>query len=226
MPHDASPTTRNPNAHGTRSVGVLVCAALFTLVTGCGSPNVPGIAVRKENQALKDEVATLKRAREADAATMKSLEARATTVPSLPSAQLENLFTTHGLQLGRLTGGADLDRDKPGDEALKVYATPTDDDGQPFKAAGSFVVEAFDLASKEPQIGKWTVDTRTARQQWLGSALVRAYVLTLPWQTPPQHPDITVKVTFRDELTGREFHEQKLVKIQPPPATQPASPAH
>ena len=204
-------------------MGFLVCATLLAgaITAGCGKPNVPSIAVRKENQSLKDEIATLKRAREADAATIKSLEARATTVPSLPSARLENLFTTHGLQLGRLTGGADLDRDKPGDEALKVYATPTDDDGQPFKAAGSFTVEAFDLAADPPALGKWTFDTKTARDAWTSAMLVRAYVLTCPWQSaPPRHADVTLKVTFRDELTGREFHQQKVVKVQPPPAPQ------
>jgi len=207
-------------------VGFLVCAILLPLVlSACGPPNTASIAVRKENQTLKDEIATLQRAREADAATIKSLESRnATTVPSLPAAQLENLFTTHGLQLGRLTGGADLDPTRPGDEALKIYATPTDDEGQPFKAAGSFTIEAFDLAANPPQVGKWTFDTKTARDTWLGSVLVRAYVLTCPWQsTPPQHAELTVKVTFRDELTSREFSEQKVVKIQlPTPAPSAA----
>jgi hypothetical protein len=209
-------------------VGFLVCASL-ALLAGCGSPNVPSIAVRKENQALKNQVATLQRAREADAATIRSLESRgATTVPSLPAARLENLFTTHGLRLGRLTGGADLDRGKPGDEGLKVYATPTDDEGEPFKAAGSFTVEAFDLAAKEPHVGRWTFDTRTSRDAWIGAMLARAFVLTCPWQTPPQHAELTVKVTFHDELTGREFHEQKVVNIQPPPTpttTTTTSPA-
>jgi hypothetical protein len=224
MPALDPPTLhRNQNAHGTRSVGFLVCAILLSIAAnGCGSPNTASVAVRKENQSLKDEIATLKRAREADAATIRSLESHATTVPSLPAAQLQDLFTTHGLTLGRLTGGADLDRDKPGDEGVKIYATPTDDEGQPFKAAGSFTVEAFDLLLKEPQIGKWTFDTKTAREAWLGSVLVRAYVLTCPWQTAPQHAELTVKITFRDELTGREFHEQKVVNVHLPSAVQPA----
>ena len=217
MPRESLRTHRNKDAHGIRSVGFLVCAALFASVTaGCGKPNVASIEVRRSNQALRDEVASLKRAREGDAATIKALESRATTVPSLPSARLENLFTTHGLQLGRLTGGADLDRAKPGDEGLKIYATPKDDQGEPYKAAGSFVVEAFDLSANPPHVGRWTFDTQAARESWLGVALARAYVLTCPWQTPPQRAELTVKVTFRDELTGREFHEQKLVKVQPP----------
>jgi hypothetical protein len=228
MPRHASTTNRNPNAHGTRSVGVLVCAAaLLALITGCGSPNAASIAVRKENQTLRDQVASLQRAREADAATIKSLESHATTVPSLPAAQLDHLFTTHGLALGRLTGGADLDRDKPGDEGLKIQAAPTDNDGELFKAAGSFVVEAFDLAAPDnPLVGKWTFDTKAAREAWVGSVLLRAYMLTCPWQHgPPKHADITLKVTFHDQLTAREFTQQKLIKVQLPPATQPTSTA-
>jgi hypothetical protein len=227
MTHNQSPHC-NQNAHGTRSVGFLVCALLLASVTGCGSPNTASIAVRKDNQSLRDQVATLQRAREADAATIKSLESRgSSTVPSLPSAQLENLFTTHGLALGRLTGGADLDRDKPGDEGLKIQATPTDDNGEAFKAAGSFIVEAFDLATPNaPLVGKWTFDTKAARDAWVGSVLIHAYMLICPWQQqqgPPKHPDITLKVTFHDELTGREFTQQKLIKVHLPTTTQPTS---
>src|SRR4051794_17481142 len=108
-PRFAQPSTAK-NAHGARSVGFLVCASLVAL-TGCGSPNVASIEVRKQNQSLRDEVDTLKRAREADAATNKSLQEKVGTVPTLPQDRLEKLFTTHGLALGRLTGGADLDRD-------------------------------------------------------------------------------------------------------------------
>jgi hypothetical protein len=198
-------------------VGFLVCAILLT---GCGSPNVASIEVRKQNQSLREELETLKRAREADAATIQSLQQQVGTLPTLPQDRLEKLFTTHGLTLGRLTGGADLDREKPGDEGLKIYATPTDDQGESLKAAGSFTVEAYDLTTNPPAtVGKWTFDTKAARQQWLGSVLARAFVLTCPWQTPPQHAELTVKVTFRDELTGRDFHQQKVVKVHLPPVS-------
>jgi hypothetical protein len=140
----------------------------------------------------------------------------------LPQERLEKLFTTHGLKLGRLTGGADLDPAKPGDEGIKVYVTPTDETGEPIKAAGSFVVEAFDLAAKPPEIGKWTFDLDATRKSWNGALMSHHYVLICPWQTPPGHEEITIKVTFHDELTGREFHAQQVVKIHPP---RPASSA-
>src|SRR5712671_1947141 len=96
---------------------------LVFLSISCGSPNSANIALRKQNQDLQEQIATLTRAREADAATIQSLQARVGTVPTLPQERLEKLFTTHGIKLGRLTGGADLDRNKPGDEGIKVYVT-------------------------------------------------------------------------------------------------------
>jgi hypothetical protein len=201
---------------------ILVMLLLVT-AAGCGSPSSANIIVRKQNQDLQDQVNALTRAREADAATIAALQQRVGTLPTLPQDRLEKLFTVHGLKLGRLTGGADLDRAKPGDEAIKVYASPTDDDGDPLKAAGSFVVEAFDLAATPPELGKWTFDTGAARKLWSGSMLSHQYVLTCPWQKPPQHDELTVKVTFRDELTGREFHTQSVIKVQPPPPSSTAS---
>ena len=221
--------TRNvkpTNAHGIRSVGFWVCAAIACVVaSGCGSPNVASITVRKQNQDLQDQVAELTRAREADAATIRALqEKQGGGLKTLPPDRLDKLFTVHGIKLGRLTGGSDLDAKTPGDEGLKIYATPTDDDGEPLKAAGTFTVEAFDLAAKTPELGKWEFDLAATRKSWINAALIHQFVLTCPWQQRPRHEEVTIKVTFRDELTGREFHEQRVVKVQPP-AESPGTPA-
>jgi hypothetical protein len=204
---------------GRLIVGWALPTTALLFVAGCGSPSAANIELRKQNQDLQDKITTLTRAREADAATISALQQKVGTLPTLPQDRLEKLFTTHGLKLGRLTGGADLDRSKPGDEGVKVYADPTDDDGDPIKAAGSFVIEAFDLAANPPELGKWTFDTAATRKLWVGSFLAHEYVLTCSWQKPPQHEELTVKVTFKDELTNREFHAQTVVKIHPPPAT-------
>jgi hypothetical protein len=100
---------------------------------------------------------------------------------------------------------------------------PTDDDGQPLKAAGTFTVEAFDLSLPDDNlIGQWTFDLNATRQSWFGQSFLYAYVLTCPWQEHvPTHSQLTVRVTFHDELTGREFTQQKIVTINPPPTTRP-----
>src|SRR3954452_4154622 len=123
---------------------------MLLICTSCSSPSTANIELRKEKQALQDQIAELNRVHQADQATIQGLQNQIGTLPTLPQNRLDQLFTVHGLELGRLTGGADLDPKKPGDEGIKVYATPTDDDGEPIKAAGTFVIEAFDLAAKTP----------------------------------------------------------------------------
>src|SRR3982750_4471370 len=107
---------------------------------GCSPPNPANIKLRHDNQELADKIASLERQHAADVAQIRALESRATTVPVLPHERLETLFTTHGLKFGRLTGGADLDPAKPGDEGLRVYVVPTDDARQPLQAAGAVAV--------------------------------------------------------------------------------------
>jgi hypothetical protein len=185
-------------------------------LAGCTTPNKANILLRKENQNLRDRLALLERTHDADRARIRGLETSATTLPSLPADRLDELFTVHGLRIGRLTGGADLDSNKPGDEGLKIYIVPMDQAGEDLKAAGSFTIEAFDLEMKEQQkIGQWRFDLSQAKKDWYGS-LLYCYVLTCPWQAQPRHPRLTVKITFTDALTGREFRAQRVVNIELP----------
>jgi hypothetical protein len=197
----------------------LAAIVLVVAAVGCGSPNKANIVVRKQNAALRGEVESLKLAREADAATIRSLEARATTVPYLPNDRLGKLFTAHGLRLGKLTGGWDRDPNVPGDEGLQVFLVATDQDGDEIKAAGSFVIDAFDLSrSGETRLGHWEIPTDEAAKNWLGNALQYGYIFELPWQGVPSSGEVTIRVTFADELTGRQFTAQRAVKIEVPRA--------
>ena len=194
---------------------VAVVIAVAAALGGCGKPNVASIKVRRENQDLRNKVAELESREQAHLAQIRALESNATTVPSLPTERLNTLFTTHGLKFGRLTGGADLDKNAPGHDGLKIYVVPTDGHGEPIKAAGSFVVECFDLAKGEGhRVGRWEYPLDQAEKNWFGQAMLYTYVLTAPWPDGqrPEHEDLTVRVTFTDALTGRTFNDQKLVK--------------
>lgn len=136
---------------------------------------------------------------------------------TLPPERIDQLFTTHGLRIGKLTGGFDTDPEKPGDELLKVYVVPTDRTGDLLKAAGSFVVELFDLSEDEQvRIGEWKFSAEQTPELWHGQVLSYGYVLPCPWQSKPEHATLTVKVTFTDALTGRTLTQQKQVEIKPP----------
>jgi hypothetical protein len=204
----------------------LVASSAALVAAGCGSPSKANIALRKENAELRGRLEVVDRQRQGDLATIRALESRATTVPVLPAERVDELFAVHGLKFGRLTGGADLDPSAPGDEGLKVYVTPTDRTGDDLKAAGSFVVEAFDLTqpSGEVRVGRWEFDTAAARDAWRSFGLLYEYVLELPWQqAPPRSSELTLRVTFTDALTGRTFAEQRVVRVNPPPATNPVA---
>ena len=156
----------------------LWAAGLAALASGCSSPSGANIELRKQNQQLREKIAELEKAREGDAATIQSLEGRVGTITTLPKERLDRLFTVNGLNVGRLTGGWDADARQPGDEGIKVYAIPEDQDGESLKAAGAFTVEAFDLANTaKPLVGKWEFDVAAAKEAWNGTAFSKQYVL-------------------------------------------------
>jgi hypothetical protein len=197
----------------------LLLAILAPLLTalGCGTPSGANIALRKELQQRDQQIALLKIQHQGDLADLRAAS-RPTTTMLVPD-ELARLFTTHGLSFGRLTGGSNLDTGKPGDQGLKIYVVPTDDDGQPLKAAGTFTVQVFDLSQPTDNlIGEWHFDLEQTRQSWYGSALLYNYVLTCPWQKRvPVNSQLTIRATLHDELTGREFTQQRLVTVNPPP---------
>lgn len=204
---------------------VYLCASVVSLfVSGCtGKPNQANIALRKQVQQLESEISELKLQHTADAASIRSLEQRVGTVPTLPRDRLDQLYTAHGIRFGRLTGGVDLDPSKPGDEALKVYVVPIDQTGDAIKSTGSFTIEAYDLSlADENRLGRWEFSVEEAARDWIGELLMYSYSLTCPWQRPPHKEQITLRVTFRDALTGREFSEQRVVRAIPP-ASPPAT---
>src|SRR4051812_6647482 len=97
--------------HGGLNLFVPLAMAIAVIV-GCSKPNKANIELRKQNADLRSQVETLKRQHEGDAASLAAMEKKgSTTTPSLANEQLSQLFTVHGIELGKLTG---VDPDKPG----------------------------------------------------------------------------------------------------------------
>ena len=205
----------------------LVLVALS--VGGCGfifkSPSKANVKLRKQIQGLEGQIAQLQQQHQADEATIRGLAERTGTTPVLERARLDKLFTTHAIRIGRLTGGADLDPSKAGDEGFKVYVNTLDQTGDTIKSAGSFVVEAFDLSDPQSlRLGHWEFPVEKAQENWHSFLTRYEYVLNCPWQRAvPRHADVTIRATFTDELTGRIFTAQHVAKVTlpPQPGTQP-----
>lgn len=197
----------------------LIASVLLTLgalaIVGCGGkPSKANIELRKQNDELQAKIKTLEGERAGDKATIASLQSGATTVPSLSQERVDELFTVTGLKLGSMTGLADLDPAKPGNDGLKIYVVPRDSSNDALKAAGAFTIEAFDLSAKEPRIGAWTFTPAQAKQHWVGLGWLYEYVLPCPLETMPDAKELTIKVTFTDALTQRVFTEQKVVPLR------------
>ena len=193
---------------------LFLSALLLVLCSACGKPNAANITLRKQNQDLQSRVDQLQRELGATKASVAALESNATTVPVLPSQRLEKLFTTHGIQIGRLTGEADLDPTQPGNEGMKLYVVPTDQHSQPLKAAGTFTVEAFDLSQNgENRIGRWEFPIEKGQENFYSMFMLYTYAFPLPWQQLPKAKTVTLRVAFTDALTGRTFTEQKAVDV-------------
>lgn len=197
-------------------ISFLGIVAIATLA-GCGSPNPANIALRKQNQKLESKVTALDRQHTGDVASIVAMEKQNPAVQHLSPQRLSKLFTVHGLQLGMLTGGDNPDPTAKSDSELMIYAVPTDDDGNPIKAAGSFKVQTYDLADpKHPLLGQWNFSTSQVRKDFYAHLSLYTYVLPCPWQTVPRHKKLTVRVSFRDELTGRTFSAERVATVRPP----------
>jgi hypothetical protein len=195
----------------------LAIAGNLALVSGCASPSKANIELRKKNQQLEASISDLNRRHDADEATIRGLQSKATTVPVLPQDQLDQLFTVAGLEFGGLTGGYHPDPNQAGDTMLKIYVVPTDEQGDKIKAAGSFHVDLFDLAlGSKSHLGTWDFDLQKAPSIWYGKALLYTYVLDCPWQTVPVNSKLTARVTFTDGLTHRVFTVDRDVVVQVP----------
>jgi outer membrane murein-binding lipoprotein Lpp len=200
-------------------ISIVSLLATAFLIGGCSSPNKANIELRKKVQQLQAENDQLRTEHAGDQREIAGLRDRSGTVPTLSTTRLSELYTTHGMSFGSLTGGADLDPAKPGDEGVVVYITPLDQTGAKLKAAGTFDVSLFDLAEpKDPLIGHCHFNLEQTKNAWNGWFLDTWYILNCPWQKTPRHPNITVKVTFFDELTQTPFTAQRIVHVNLPPA--------
>ena len=189
----------------TRCRALVMLAATMVAAGGCARPMAANIELRRQNQALQQEVRQLRAMREADIAN------RFMAVGEKgEGVSLDRLFTAHGLRVGRLTGVYE--------DNLRVFVVPTDQHGDLLKAAGSFEVTAFDLRRGErAMMGAWTFTDEQAAAAWNGQLLQYGYVLEC--QLPEQLPDgesLTVRIVFTDLLTGRRLETETVARVRRP----------
>ena len=200
-----------------------VILAALTALVGCGQPDKTNIQLRKDKQQLETQITQLQQDLQAANARIAGMEKDKGTLPTLPQERLDRLFTVHGIKLGRLTGGDPSNVRNDPDEGLKIYLAPVDGAGEALKATGTVTIEAFDLALiGDNRVGQWTFDAIALKPHWRSLGAFRTFVLECPWQKPPEHPKLAVKVTFKDELTGRVYDQIQEVNVKIP-TTRPVA---
>jgi outer membrane murein-binding lipoprotein Lpp len=207
------------------AAGLATLAASVAAMSACGcssGPSQANILLRKQNQQLTSQVSDLQTKNAGLEAQINAIQSQpGSTVPQLPESRLDQLFTVHGVEFGKLTGGYSPDPNGP-DQMVKVYVVPTDDEGEALKSAGSFSIELFDLAEQDTRLGKWDFPTEKSRQDFYGRMFLYTYEFDCPWQKIPRHSKLHLRVTFTDELTGRVFVAEEDINVKPPvAATQP-----
>jgi hypothetical protein len=186
------------------ALACLVFLAMLPL--GCRGPNRANVDLRKKNQELQAEAARLRAENDQFKSDIRRLESGSQTLATLPQERLEQMWTVAGLRFGRLTG---IDRRADGNP-LKVYLKPVDDSGATLKAAGSIVIEAFDLDAPDARLGRWEFPVESARRLWVSGGVLNEYILSCPWEgeAPAEGRKLMVRATFVDALTQRTFEER------------------
>ena len=174
--------------------------------------------VRLELTSSHDQIRELQADNDTLRRALTKRDSQIHTLQSLGHKRLEKLAQVARIELGRYSTGVDLD-DRSGDDAVKVYLCPIDEDGDVVKAVGAVKIRLYDLAAGagETSLGEydWSVDQ--AMKQWSSALISDHFRLICPWKSArPKHDEITVRAEFTDYLTGKTFTAQRLCKIRLP----------
>jgi len=199
----------------TRSAGPLLAVAVvaISLTLGCAEQTTPARLTpdQSEFRRLKDRNEALQN-------QIADLTEQVVTLQSFGDRRLSRLYQVQRIELGRHTGGIDLD-DQPGDDAIKVYLKPIDQHGSVIKSAGQVRIRLFDLAADPPDnlVGEHQWSVEQVGKHWHGGFGAYHFSFECPLTgNPPAGREITVRLQFTDYLTGKSFSAQKLCKLAIP----------
>lgn len=209
---------RKPLAPAERRFGrVAVCGLLCAVLSaGCNGLGQETATLRQENERLRREVGRLERESITNARLVTDLRTQIARLQQLGSRRLDLLYSAASLEIERLSGGYDADK-LPGDDGIVVYLRPLDAVGDAIKAAGDIRIELLDLANPDGQhlIGEYIIPVHKAMEMWYGRFMTYHYTIHCPWRDgPPRHPQITIRATFVDYLTGKELTATRQVEVQ------------
>lgn len=175
--------------------------------------------LQEENSRLRDDLQKLT----ASAALQRD---QIQTLESLGPKRLDRLYKVARIEITRYSGGINL-AGGVGDQGVRVYIQPIDQQGDVLKSAGTFKIQTFDLAQPPEQslLSECEYPPEEAAKHWYGGFVTYQYQFDCLWNSPPRHANLTLRVSFTDYLTGQTFSAEKAIKVNLAPAalSQPAS---
>ncbi|MBN1555470.1 MAG: hypothetical protein JXA11_12050 [Phycisphaerae bacterium] len=202
-----------------RRIGMCVFLVILGLA---GCENHRGgddLDAEKRHLAARDRAEELEKQVETLSAKVEDQKKQIETLQALGEKRVEYVFTVASVEIGRHSGGVNLDR-RPGHDAVQVFLSPMDRDGHVLKAAGDVKIQLFDLAqpAERTLLAAYSFPVKDIAQHWAGGMLANQYSFEcrLPDNANPAHRQITLHVTFVDYLTGKTFTAQKPLELSLP----------
>jgi len=176
-----------------------------------------GVRLDKAELVADDPAAQIKQLRNELADTrsqVEKLNKQLTVLRGFTADRMEYLVRVDQVKFGRFTRGYDENKDGL-DEGINVYVVLNDELGDKIKAAGEVGIELWDLAADEGRrlIQKRRYGLSEVADHWLSGFMTDHYKFRLAWskEKRPSHPNLTLKLNFKEALTGNVFEIQKLI---------------
>lgn len=196
-----------------KAISIIVTASALLAITGCGTGAQTQWdqikLLEKEKLDMKRQIEILETENANLYGQLKNLSAIS------PNQRFEAIATLDRIEIGKRT--AIFDKDANGvKETLIVYVKTYDDSGDVVKAPGAIELQLWDL-NKKPDgalLGEWKVKPEELKMLWMGTMMTNYYRLkyNVADKLPIENTDLTVKVTFRDYLTGKIHQKQMTIK--------------
>ena len=190
----------------------LYCLGLVLACLGCAETQPRATTVPQDPCNLSPSPPTLEDLQQENERLRQQIDA----LSGLPEGiGVSDLYQVAEVQLTRYTGLYDRDKDGQVDQ-LCVYLKPVDAEGDVVKAAGDATVQLWDLSGNQSEalLKEWEIPSEQLRKEWFSSLMTVNYRLLFPLQAEWTDPSLalTVRVQFKDYLTGQKLTAQTPVK--------------
>jgi len=118
------------------------------------------------------------------------------------------------LHIFPLASGGLNKHESPGDDAVVVQFAPLDQDHEPIKLPGEleFVLVDPKLPRGEQEVGHYRFGEEECRTHWTRGVSSSGFQFCLPLESPPQHPNLVVKLRYKSS-DEQEYEASQVLKV-------------